>query len=71
MSTQSDFYTARAEDAQAAADAATLDNVRDRCLRSAAAWAGMAARAVRTDQMRVRQAAEKAEARAAEQIAAE
>jgi hypothetical protein len=29
-----------------------LDNVRDRCLRSEAAWAEMAARAERTEKMR-------------------
>ena len=33
---------------------ATLDNVRDRCLRSEAAWSGMAARAARTEGMRVK-----------------
>ena len=65
MSTQSDFYNARAADARADADAATLDNVRDRCLRAAAAWEGMADRASRTDKMRTRQEAEKAAARAA------
>lgn len=62
MSTQADFYAARAAEARDAAESATLDNVRERCLRSAAAWEGMAARAARTDQMRLRQAAEKASA---------
>lgn len=64
MSTQADFYAARAAEARHAAEDATLDNVRERCLRSAAAWEGMAARAARTDQMRLRQAAEKASAAA-------
>ena len=59
MSTQSDFYNARAADARADADAATLDNVRDRCLRAAGAWEAMAARAHRGDVLRAKQAAEK------------
>ena len=62
---ESDTYTARATAAAADADAATLDNVRERCLRSAAAWDHMADRAQRTDKMRVRQAAEKEAARVA------
>ncbi len=37
---------------QAEADAAVLDNVRDRCLRAKAAWADMADRIERTDAMR-------------------
>ncbi len=61
MSTQSDFYRERAADARADADAASLDNVRDRCLRAAAAWQVMADRAVRTARMRDRREAEKAE----------
>ena len=52
MSTQLQFYVARAEQARADADAATLDNVRDRCLRSEAAWALLAERAARTEQKR-------------------
>ena len=62
MSTQHDFYEARAADARADAAAATLDNVRERCLRAAVAWEAMAARAHRGDVMRVRLAAEKAAA---------
>ena len=54
MSVQHEFYLARAAEARAAAEAATLDNVRDRCLRSEAAWSGMAARAARTEGMRVK-----------------
>lgn len=61
MSTSMDFYTARAAEARADADAAELANVRDRCLRAAAAWDVMASRAARTDRMR-----EEAEARKAE-----
>jgi hypothetical protein len=52
MSTQLQFYVARAEQARADADAATLDNVRDRCLRSEAAWSLLAERAAKTEQKR-------------------
>jgi hypothetical protein len=63
MSTQVEFYSARAAEARAAADAATLDNVRDRCIRSALAWEDMAARASRTEAVRAKTVAEKAAAR--------
>jgi hypothetical protein len=53
-------YLARAEQARAEADAATLDNVRERCLRSETAWLEMAARVERTDQLRASKLAEKA-----------
>ena len=45
-------YLARAAEAHAEAEAATLDNVRDRCLRAEAAWIEMAARVERTEAMR-------------------
>jgi hypothetical protein len=64
MTTLHEHYTARAEEARADADTATLDNVRDRCLRAAAAWEVMAARARRTDLMRAKQLADKAAAQA-------
>ena len=70
MTAQSDFYRARAVDARADAEAALLDNVRDRCLRSAAAWDNMADRAARTGKMRERQEAEKAAARLLAEAAA-
>ena len=57
---QHDFYLARAAEAHADAEAATLDNVRQRCLRAEAAWSEMAARAARTERMRARTEAEKA-----------
>ena len=60
MSAQHQFYVARATEAKRDADAATLDNVRERCLRAAAAWDGMAARAARTEKMRAKTEAEKA-----------
>jgi DNA-binding transcriptional regulator YdaS (Cro superfamily) len=62
MSAQLDFYRARAAESRADAEAATLENVRQRCLRAAAAWEDMADRAARTDRMRARQEADKAAA---------
>lgn len=49
---QLDFYRERAAAARRDADAATLANVRDRCMRAAIAWDEMAARAERTERMR-------------------
>lgn len=60
--TQLEFYIARAEQAHADADAATLDNVRDRCLRSEAAWTQLADRAAKTEQLRFAHEAAKAAA---------
>jgi hypothetical protein len=60
MSQQHEFYLARAAEANAEAEKATLDNVRDRCLRAEAAWSAMAARAERSDKARAKAAAEKA-----------
>jgi len=65
MSSQHDFYLERAAEAQASADAATLDNVRDRWLRSEATWAEMAARSERGERMRAKLIADKALERAA------
>jgi hypothetical protein len=59
---QRDFFLARAADARTEADAAKLDNVRERCLRSEAAWNDMAARASRAERLRARLIAEKEEA---------
>ena len=61
MSQQLDFYLARAAEARSDADGATLDNVRDRCLRAATAWDNMAARAARSEKMRAEAEAKKAE----------
>ena len=52
MSTHHDFCLARAEEALRDAEAASLANVRERCLRSAAVWNGMAERAARTERKR-------------------
>jgi hypothetical protein len=62
MSQQLDFYLTRATGARRDAEAATLENVRVRCLRAAAAWDNMAARAERSEKMRARLDAEKAAA---------
>ncbi|MES2288783.1 MAG: hypothetical protein V4530_03520 [Pseudomonadota bacterium] len=47
-----EFYRTQAAKAAAEAAAATLDNVRERCLRAAAAWGGMAARLEHVEEMR-------------------
>lgn len=52
QSPQLAFYLARAAQANADAEAATLDNVRDRCRRSEEAWTLLAERAQRTEKMR-------------------
>jgi hypothetical protein len=57
--------TERAAEARAIASAATLDNVRDRWLRSEASWTEMAARRERGEKMRAKLIAEKAAERAA------
>ena len=67
MSQTFGFYNARANEAAAEADAATLDNVRERNLRAAKTWRGLAdqARKVMTD--RVTSERERAERRSAEE----
>jgi hypothetical protein len=67
LSSQFEFYRTRALEARADAEAATLDNVRERCLRAATAWDAMAARAERSDNHRAQ--AEAAKAAAASQEA--
>jgi hypothetical protein len=52
MSKQHQFYIDQAEQARSDAEATTLDNVRERCLRAAEAWTEMARRAGRTERMR-------------------
>ena len=59
MSATHDFYLARAGEAHRDAAAATLDNVRDRHLRSEAAWTALADRAGNTDKLRSKMLAEK------------
>ena len=47
-----EVYLLRAEQARSEAEEASLENVRERCLRAEAAWMEMAARADRTEKMR-------------------
>jgi hypothetical protein len=56
-----EFFRARAEQAHAEAEAATLDHVRERCRRSEAAWQALADRAAHSERMRVADAKRKAE----------
>ena len=56
-----EFFRARAAQAHADADAATLDHVRERCHRSEAAWMALADRAERSELMREAEARRKAE----------
>lgn len=60
MSATRDFYTARAEESAREAAIATLENVRERCLRAEAAWRSMASRIERSETMRETLSAEKA-----------
>jgi len=60
--TDREIYLTRAAEAREAAEAATLDNVRERCLRSEEAWMLMADRAERTEKMRATLLAAKAAA---------
>jgi hypothetical protein len=62
--TNLEFYLARAEQARAEAEAATLDHVRERCRRSEAAWQQLADRAERSEQLKAAEAIRKAESSA-------
>jgi hypothetical protein len=59
MSVASEFYLARADENMRDAESATLDNVRDRCRRSEAAWRLMAERVIRSETMRTASASAK------------
>ena len=56
-----EFYVARAAQARAEAEEATLEHVRERCLRSEAAWTAMAERAERSEKLKAAEALRKAE----------
>ena len=71
MSQTFEFYDQRALAAETEAAKAVLDNVRDRELRSAKAWRGMADRQLMIDAERVKAEEVRAERRAAELEAAE
>jgi len=62
-------YHALAASSRCQADATTLDNVRDRWLRSEASWTELADRSQRSEKMRDKLIAEKAAERAALQAA--
>jgi hypothetical protein len=57
MSISYDFATERAQEAARDAEAAQLDNVRDRALRSEAAWRDMADRARKSEESRAKREA--------------
>ena len=61
-----EFCSERADEALALADAATLDNVRQRELRSEKSWRGLAELARSTAEGRVKADRERADRRAAE-----
>ena len=71
MSQTFEFYDQRAKSAELEAERAQLDNVRDRELRSATAWRGMADRQLMIDAERVKAEEVRAARRAAELEAAE
>jgi hypothetical protein len=60
--TDREIYLTRAAEARDAADAATLENVRQRCRRSEEAWMLMADRAQRSEQLKAAEADRKAKA---------
>ncbi|MBX7528559.1 hypothetical protein [Qipengyuania vesicularis] len=66
MAQSYEFYTARADEARKAADAATLDNVRNRELRAAKSWLDLAEHARGVAEAREKVEREKREAREAE-----
>jgi hypothetical protein len=57
-----EFFRARAAQARLDAQEATLEHVRERCLRSQAAWTALAHRAEHSERMREAEAKRKAEA---------
>lgn len=73
LSQNYEFYNTRAKEAAAEAAKATLDNVRERALRSETAWREMADRALQMEQERevAKEEREKRQAEAAELAAAQ
>lgn len=63
-----EFYCERADEAAALADKATLDNVRDRELRSEKTWRGLAEQARKTAEERIKADLVRAERRATESL---
>lgn len=64
-----EFFLARAEQARAEANEATLDHVRERCRRSEAAWQALAHKAERSERLRMEEAERKAAIATAAMIA--
>lgn len=62
-----EFCRERADEAAALADQATLDNVRERELRSERTWRGLAEHALKTMEERAKAERQRAERRAAEE----
>jgi hypothetical protein len=50
--TSLEFFVARADEARAEAEGATLEHVRERCRRSEAAWTALADKARRSERLR-------------------
>ncbi len=71
MSQTFEFYDARAKEAAAEAEAATLENVRERALRSEQTWRGLAEQARKVAHDREQAEKERAARRAAEAAARE
>ena len=67
MATNAEFYEERAQQSTAEAQGATLQNVRERALRSATVWRSMAERARKVDHDRAVVARAKASAEEAEE----
>lgn len=65
------FYDERAKEAANEAASATLDNVRDRALRSEKAWRGMADQALKIEEDRAQAEIDRAERRETERLAQE
>ncbi len=63
-----EFYCERADEAAALAEQATLDNVRERELRSERTWRGLAEHARKTVEERAKAERQRAERRAAEDL---
>lgn len=70
MSQTFEFYDARAREAASAAEAATLENVRERNLRAEQTWRGLADQARKVSHEREKAENERAARRAAEAEAA-
>lgn len=65
MFAQHQFYLDRAKEARAGASVSTLENVRDRWLRSEAMWTALAERSASSEKMHAKIIADKAAERAA------